>query len=345
MKTVTQLIADIQDEISLPLTDEDRWNTTAVISALNNVMVQKVVPDILSYGSEYLVFRQVISLANYSNNIIPVPKRAYGRMLREIKYLPLGQTSQTSEVNIPQISMVNADSSQSINYPFYCYFRNDALHLHRQDNSGVDTGSVVLYFYLKPSTIVNTTTQFATITDVATSTTYTVITVPSVGAELNTYCSTSETKMFDVLRVSTGAIVAYNIPLERNTSTTFRFVSALLSPTEMANYQTGGLPVTTTLNTEELVLVPAGSCQYSTISEDFDQLLVYYTCSKILSSIGDVQSLEVNEQNIKDLKAHYANVFGSRLAGEPQKVVNRNGIGRMMNGYGWNNRWRRWENN
>ena len=334
MKTVTQLISDIQDEISLPLNDDDRWNTTAVISALNNTMIEKVVPDILSFGSEYLVFRQVISLSGNTTNSVPVPKRAYGRMLREIKYLAAGQTAQSTEVNIPQISMTNADSNGYINYPFYCYFRNDAIYLYKSSNSGNDEGSLVLYFYLKPSTIVNKTTEFATITNAATSTTYTVLTVPSVGAELTTYCAVSSTKLFDVLRVSTGAVVAYNIPLERTATLSFRCASTLLDPTELANFQTGGFPVTTSLNTEELVLVPAGSCQYSTISEDFDRLLVLHTCSKILSSVGDVQALEVNEQNIKDLKKHYSNIFANRLAGEPVKIVNKNGIGRTMSWYG-----------
>lgn len=311
MKAISELIVDIQNIASIPLGDEDRWNTATLVSELNNVMLEKVVPDILRFGSEYFVFRKAQS-ANTS--LIPIPSRAYGRLIREIKYLQ-ANGERRNEQNIPQITLPNADNTVT---PLSVFMQNDAIVLHK-NNDAYNDGQIVLYYFLKPSTIVNETTQFAPISNISGST----ITTSSTGAALSTYCGVGQTKLFDVLRKSTGAIIEHDIAITRSATNTY---SASL---DVASYQSGGFPVVSPYS-EELYLVPAGQSQFSTLSDDFDKLLVYHTVSKIFESQGDFDALTVNEQRIKDLNAHYGRIFGNRISGEPTKAIDRQNIGRSI---------------
>ena len=97
MKTIQELIRIVQDRISLPLDDDDRWSTTAVVEAFNHALDDKLTPDLISEGSNYLVHRAVFTLSNYPLKAIPIPNRAAGRVIREVKYIPAsGSTDRKS---------------------------------------------------------------------------------------------------------------------------------------------------------------------------------------------------------------------------------------------------------
>ena len=315
MKQVSELITDIQNITSMPLGDEDRWNSATLVGEMNNVMLEKVVPDILRFGSEYFVFRKVIELG--TDDIIPIPARAYGRIIREVKYLAAND-ERNNEQNVPQLTLPNADADTR---PFAVFMQNDAIVLHRHADS--QTGSLVLYYFLKPSTLVNETLQFAPISNISSNT----VTTSSTGSALNTYCSVGQTKLFDVLRKTTGAIIEHDVVITRSATNTYTTTSPLGST--VSSYQSGGFPLVSPYS-EELYLVPAGQCQFSTLSDDFDKLLVYHTASKIFESQGDFDSLQINAGRIKEINDHYARIFGNRIAGEPTKVVDRQNIGRSI---------------
>jgi len=362
MKTIQELILGVQDRISLPLDDDDRWSTTALVRAFNAALDDKLTPDLVAEGSNYLVHRDVIPLTVngsvvYPLNSIPINKRAVGRALREVKFLPAGKTKIEDELNCPAISLEEKDmfSSESELYGSsvpYVFLENDSLRLVGGDLNG----SIVMYYSLEPSFLLDPTTsvtpsvpvQYATVTDCQISVSLTATTTlnsntlinPSInpttlniiagmpisgknipsgatvvsvtastivistnatatetgvtatiqknqilatsaGTAWDTYQATGTTKFVDIYCKTTGAILKANVRVTRSSTS---YVIAGLSQDEINQikaYQPGGFPVSGPYESE-LLLLPAGRSEFSTIPYEFDQLLILLcvrTCS------------------------------------------------------------------
>ena len=348
MKTIQELILDVQDRISLPLDDDDRWSTAALVRAFNNALDDKLTPDLVAEGSNYLVHREVVALtANGSPvfplNSIPIPKRAVGRALREVKYLPAGKTKIEDELNCPAISLEEKDmfSSESELYGSsvpYVFLENDSLRLVGGDLSG----SVVMYYSLEPSFLLDPTTsvnpsvpvQYATISDWSTTITATAASgwsayIPDTNPDT--------TKFVDIYRKTTGAILKANVRITRTGTSSYTLTD--LSEDEIKQikaHQPGGFPVSATGPYEsELLLLPAGKAEFSTIPYEFDQLLVLYVCERVLESLGDTEGLGIIMSKIKETKDSISRVTGNRLQGERRKLTDRRSIARIQRGQKW----------
>jgi len=337
MKTIQELIEAVQDRISLPLDDDDRWSTTALVRAFNAALDDKLTPDLASEGSNYLVHREVFPLSvngspAYPLNSIPLPVRAVGRSLREVKFLPEGKTKIQDELNCPAISLEEKDmyGNESEFYgssvPFI-FIENDNLRLV----GGESKGSVVMYYCLEPSTLQNTTGQYATITDWQTN-----ITAENGSASWDSYVA-SGVKFVDIYRKSTGAILKANVKVTRSGTT---YSNIVLDADEIAQIKTnqpGGFPVGGVVAPFEsdLLLLPAGKAEFSTIPYEFDQLLVLYACERVLESLGDTEGLQVVMAKIKETRDSISRVTGNRLQGERRKLTDRRSIARIQRGQKW----------
>lgn len=338
MKTIQELILDVQDRISLPLDDDDRWSTAALVRAFNNALDDKLTPDLVSEGSNYLVHRDVVALkvngvSVYPLNSIPLPVRAVGRALREVKYLPSGKTKIEEELNCPAISLEEKDMFVESNDLYtsdvpYVFIENDNLRLV----GGSPDGSIVFYYSLEPSTLENTSGKYATITNWSNST----ITA-TAGAAWNTHQATETTKFVDIYRKSTGAILKSNVRASRSSDT---YTISGLSAEEikqLQSNQTGGFPVGGVQSPFEsdLLLLPAGKSEFATIPYEFDQLLVLYVCERVLESLGDTDGLQVVMAKIKETRDSISRVTGNRLQGERRKLTDRRSIARIQRGHKW----------
>lgn len=334
MKTIQELILDVQDRISLPLDDEDRWSTTALVRAFNNALDDKLTPDLISEGSNYLIHREVVALTVNSVpvfplNSIPIPKRAVGRALREVKYLPAGKTKIEDELNCPAISLEEKDmfSTESELYGSsvpYIFMENDSLRLVGGDTKG----SIVMYYSLEPSTLQNTSGQYATITAWTTTITATA------GTAWDTYHATGTTKFVDIYRKTTGAILKSNVQMARS-GTTYTITGLSADEiTQIKTNQPGGFPVANPYESE-LLLLPAGKSEFSTIPYEYDQLLALYACERVLESLGDTEGLGVIMTKIKETKDSISRVTGNRLQGERRKLTDRRSIARIQRGQKW----------
>jgi hypothetical protein len=348
MKSVTELISAVVQLAGVPQQDDSRYNNDKIVETLNLSIEEKLTTELIQMGGEYLVVRQIVPLRDSSNNIlypsaiIPIPRRAYGRVLREVKYLTPGRTKRTDEINLPQTSITEYDTLTSgfgSSSPTCFFVENDGVGLF-SDPSSLQ-GSLVFYYYIKISTLTNKTSEFAQITNASYSgNTFTL--TATVGAELTTYCPVSSTKLFDIFRKTTGALFAYSVPFTRTNSTTFTSTSTEFtasSPTEIEAWQQGGLPLLG-YESSELYLVPAESCQFSTIPEEWDTLLIYHAASKILESLGDTEGLTVNETRITNLHFKIKTAYSSRVKGERLKVVDRRNIAYYQRIGGNNRLWR-----
>jgi hypothetical protein len=334
MKTIQELILDVQDRISLPLDDDDRWSTDALIRAFNNALDDKLTPDLVAEGSNYLVHREVIQLtANGSPafplNSVPIPKRAVGRALREVKYLPAGKTKIEEELNCPAISLEEKDmfSTESELYGSsvpYVFLENDSLRLVGGDLAG----AIVMYYSLEPSTLENSSGKYATVSNWSNST----ITA-TAGAQWDTY-QASGAKFVDIYRKSTGAILKANVKVTRSgTSYTIDGLSDE-EIKQIQSHQEGGFPVSGPYESE-LLLLPAGKAEFSTIPYEFDQLLVLYVSERVLESIGDTEGLQVVMGKIRETKDSISRITGNRLQGERRKLTDRRSIARIQRGRKW----------
>jgi hypothetical protein len=312
-------------------------------------MQEQVTPKLIMEGGEYLVHREVFPLQvggqpKYPSLRIPMPRRCYGRALSEIKYVADqgdGVFKQRDEINVTWCSVSEADAyeTQGFNFtnPMVCIM-ND--HVRLLGNPESATGALVFYYHLEPSDIVDKTTEFATVSNMAWVSGTTTFTA-SAGAEYSVYQPDTTVKFVDIYRVSTGAILRPDVKLTRSGSS---YTTTDLSESDVAelkNYQNGGVPVVAPF-VSEVYLLPANQSQFSTIPEAFDSILVLETSSRILESLGDTQGLEVVASMLKKAYDSISVSMGNRLSGQQKRVTDNRTIAayqRASNyGYRWNRR-------
>lgn len=349
MKTVDHIIAEIQDRISLPITDEDRWNKAAVIRVMNSVCTEQIMPLLIGEGSDFNIVREIIPLTtngviNYPTLRIPIPKRAYGRALREIKFIRTGATlERKNEQNVAQTSLAEADTYQNRNWTgsgFYtpmCYIEGDTIQM--LGDPATINGNVVLYYHIEISDIVDRTTEFASITDISHSNGVTTITA-TAGAEFTTFQGIGQTKLVDLYRWNSGAILKPDVALTRTGATTFTTSSLSADEaTEFAGYQQAGMPVTAPYSSD-LYLLPASQSMFSTIPYEMDSVLALETSSRILESLGDTEGLSTVQSMLKKAYDSVSLALGNRLSSQYKRVTDQRRLGQFQRnrGYGIRNR-------
>ena len=346
-RSIQELILDVYDKIRVPLDEDPRWSTPAIIRAFNAAMVDKLAPDLVAEGSNYLIHRDVLALTSndtpvYPLNSIPLPRRAIGRALREVKYLPAGKTKMEEELNCPAISLEEKDMFAESNDLFtaeapYVFIENDNLRLV----GGKMDGSIVMYYSLEPSKLTATIGRYAKIQRWTGNTGggLTIENAPSGGSSWETFIGYGATKIVDVFCKSTGAVLKTNVKVTRGSSSdTYTIVGLSLDEVkQIKTNQTGGFPNNADIvdYPPELYLVPAGECEFATIPEEFDQLLVLYVCERVLESLGDTAGLEIVMTKIKETRDSISRVTGNRLQGERRKLTDRRSLARIQRGHKW----------
>lgn len=334
MKLVAELIQDVKDRASIPDEDE-RISNEIILKVLNQVLDEHIYPDLLKISEEFNVVKKLVNLAAdngtaaFPGQVIPLPRRAYGRVLREVKYYD----GSDNLYNIPYISLQDEDRFlKGISYgaiPIGFYFIGDAIKLIGPNINLLNVGKLVLHYIIEPNTLVNTSTEYVPVLDVNYSAgmlNFVVdANVQALYPELATYCPTSNTKLFDLYRKSSGSMLAADIVLTRQTNvfSTDQLVAA--NVLDIENFQEGGFPVTAPYDAD-LILIPAGRTQYSTIPYEMDNLLAQIAVGRILDMIGDTEGLRVNDTRVKDLYLSVTSALGNRIRGESKKIVNRRSI-------------------
>ena len=346
MKLVSELIADVKDRASIPA-DDERITDTIILKVLNQVLDEHIYPSLLKISEEFGVVKKLVNLAAsdgtaaFPGQVIPLPRRAYGRILREVKYYD----GSDNLYNIPYVALQDEDRFlKGISYgaiPIGFYFIGDAIKLIGPNINLLNIGKLVLHYVIEPNTLVDNTTEYAPVTDMdSTSSAVRFIcksaTFDTTYAELNTYCSVNNTRLFDLYRKSSGALLAADIPLTREHGLGSLSGSELFSTDQLIaanildieNFQEGGFPVDLTLGLYEpdILLIPAGKSQYSTIPYEMDNLLVQIAVGRILDMIGDTEGLRVNDTRVKALYDSVTSALGNRIRGESKKIVNRRSI-------------------
>lgn len=344
MKLVADLIADVKDRASIPA-DDERITDAIILKVLNQVLDEHIYPDFLKISEEFGVVKKLVNLAAsdgtaaFPGQVIPLPRRAYGRILREVKYFD----GSDNLYNIPYISLQDEDRFlKGISYgaiPIGFYFISDAIKLIGPNINLLNVGKLVLHYVIEPNTLVNNSTEYAPVTDMDYNSTTQKVrfivetsTFNSTYADLNTYCSNNNTRLFDIYRKSSGSLLAADVELERDTSANYTYFSTsqlvISNILDIENFQEGGYPVdiSASIYEPDILLIPAGRSQYSTIPYEMDNLLVQIAVGRILDMIGDTEGLRVNDTRVKALYDSVTSALGNRIRGESKKIVNRRSI-------------------
>lgn len=340
MRSVSELVLAVQDRCSLPLLDGDRFDRAAVIRIMNEVLEEQVTPKIVTSSPEILTQRIVIPLktngqVNYPNRRVPVPARAYGRAVREVKYLGPGETSRQAEVNITQTSLQEADilstgittygnASSNIS----CYFEGDTIVLSLDPD---DDGSLVIYYTAKPNTLVDNTGFLSlTIEDFNTTAGWFRVvqeTFPSVVPPA--FPSLLNAGVYDIFRKSTGSIIVPQTVLTVSSISPNNLMTYTFSASEAQDVASYGVPTSST-NPADVYITRAGITFYSTIPPEFDHILILETCIRIMESLGDAAMLEILASQLQKAYTSIANLTSNRLPGQRKRVTDNRSLAKQQ---------------
>ena len=342
MKLVAELIQDVKDRASIPA-DDERISDTVILKVLNQVLDEHIYPDLLKISEEFGVVKKLVNLAAengttaFPGQVIPLPRRAYGRILREVKYYD----GSDNLYNIPYVALQDEDRFlKGISYgaiPIGFYFISDAIKLIGPNVNLLNVGKLVFHYVIEPNTLVNKTTEYAKVVNITPDTSPAsgvrfIIDSSNDYSQLNTYCGLSNTRLFDIYRSSSGSLLAADVEMTQAVDGGFVYFSTtqLTSANilDIANFQEGGYPVNTIADTYEpdIYLIPSERSQFSTVPYEMDNLLVQIAVGRILDMIGDTEGLRVNDTRVKALYESVTSALGNRIRGESKKIVNRRSI-------------------
>lgn len=351
---VSEIVSRVQRLISLP-TDSTLFQTADYVAFINDCLIEKIYPRVMKLRDDYFLVRDVFNLQNssaqdlYPTGVMPIPARAWGNTLREIKYID--NSGNFYKVN--PYFLEDLDLYQCRNLSFSSSYQKGFIPF----NSGIklippplqDNGSIEMHYIITPSqVIVGSTTngngdayseisnmQFNSSTNVAS---YTVSKLATDGF-MDILCPVGNSILFDVYNSQTGMLMATSILLTRSadsspTQSAFTGICTVqngtnfISPniTEMTNFQVGGYPVSTNSYSRSLYLVVAGVCPFTPLPPVLDNLLVYEMAIKILSAQGYVEELQIFLKEHDDLRKDLLSQMAMRVECEPFVISNKRGI-------------------
>ncbi len=342
-----ELISKVSRRVSLP-DNQGLFSVTDLLEFANDVIIEEIWPFLTGLVNEFNMIKDVIPLYDTEGNLlypaglIGLPPRCYGRVLREVKYL------STEDVihNIPQIDLVNEDMVSDFLRASYIRgfsMMSDGVKLWG-DLRAVN-GNIIFHYTGKPPKILTPTdsadytSAYADITGMTFGSDTFTFGTNTVGTYLNTYCPSGETRLFDIIRKSTGTMLVADVPLSRNTTL---FLTDVLTGDDLralAGFQVGGVGTTfgmiggsvnTDIYAPDLMIQPAGLSSFTPGFPETDQLLILGVACRILEAQDHVENLQIMEARKEKVKQQIVTILGDRITGEPQTVTSARGIRRAV---------------
>lgn len=345
---MTASFTDIKNKVKRLITmpiDDTLINDDDFLNFINDCLLESIFPRLMKIRDDYGLTREVFNLQDssgqdlYLTGIMPIPPRAWGNTLREVRYIDVSGNLY----KMTPYFLSDVDLYVYKNLAFSATWRKGFI----PNNSGIqlipppkqDPGSIEMYYILTPSAMIESSTPgdyYATITNIQfnSSTNVATYTIGSVDAEgaLNTI-GINDTNLYDVYNRSTGMILAQSIALTRTASLTYTGICTvqtgtnIISPNiqELTNFQAGGYPV---LNTyaPELYLTFAGISPFTTVPSPIDNLLYYEVAMKVLSAIGDFEQLQVMKAEHDERRKDILSQMAMRVECEPYIISNKRGV-------------------
>lgn len=351
---MTALVADIISKVKRLITlpeDDTLYQTSDFLAYINDCLIEKVYPRLMKIRDDYCLVREVFNLQNsqgidlYPTGVMPIPSRAWGNTLREIKYIDV--SGNYYKVN--PYYLEDIDLYQYRNLAFSSTYQKGFIPF----NSGIklipppmqDLGSIEMHYIVTPSILISSSqvsNAYGQITNMQfdSTTNYAIYVVNKLinNGVMDMFCPEGSTGVFDIYNAQTGMLLAVNVILGRlpDVADTSLFTGVctvqngtnIISPniTELTNFQFGGYPVVPPTYTPSLYLVPAGTNNFTPLPPPLDNLLIYEVALKILSAQGDLEQLQVISAEHVEMRKDILSQMALRVECEPPVISNKRGI-------------------
>lgn len=350
---ISDIITRIQRTITLP-PDQTLFQTPDFVAFINDALVEDIYPNLIKIRDDYCLVREVYPLQNsqaqdlYGTGVFPIPARAWGNTLREIKYIDVSG----NYYKMNPFELENLDLYQTRNLSFSASYLRGFIPF----NSGLklvpppqgDQGSIEVHYVVQPSTVLSDPTGFADISNMVYNNVTNLITytVGNIGSYLSTYCPPNNIGLFDIYDSQTGMLLAINLTLTCVNNTTYtgpcvtQIGTNTLDPsaTEMTNFQLGGYPVTVPYS-NMLYIVPAGQNSFTPLPTPVDNLLVYEVSCRILEAQGYVEELQTLNAKREMARKAILTPMALRVDGEYKILVPNRGVrSSVLSGGFWRRR-------
>lgn len=337
------IISKVKRLITLP-TDDTLFNTGDYINFINECILEEIMPNLMQIRDDYCLIRQVYPLQNsqaqnlYPTGVMPIPNRAWGNTLRELKYIDNGG----NYYNMNNLYLGDKDLYQTKNTPFSGGYGRGYIPF----NSGIelippplnDDGSIEMHYILSPSELIDDPLYYAQTIDLSynSSASIATFTVPAIdpSSDFSNYCDSGATALFDIYDYKTGMFLYIDLPMTRQGFTTFlcnvvtQQGTQILYPnvTELTNFQLGNFPVNIQTYVPQLYLVPSGATSFTPIPDVLDRILVYEVAMKIMAAQGYVEEIQIFQQKHSQLKASLYSQMAVRVDADAPVIKNKRGL-------------------
>jgi len=314
--TSTTLINDVQRRALIPQ-NQLTFTSDDFLALANDEIKIGLVPSVLSYHEEYLVYYKIFQL-NANQSRYTIPYRAIGMRLRDLFY-------QDIQGNMREMSRVSADDKafyQTVtleNRFVYFYIENNDVVILPQVGA-TPTGSVIMYFFMRPNELVDLsrvgTIQNYVSDPIALTTTFTLDQVPT---------GFSTTSLLDVMQTQPGHKTRFYDLKPTNVNTTNKTVT--FNTSDILPVQPGIVTNPTTIDIVNGDYISfSGECIIPQLPPELHTVLSQRVACRCLEALGDQQGLQSANVKLQEMEIKTGTLIDNRIEGAPKKINNIRGI-------------------
>lgn len=266
---------------------EGRYTDPEILSLAYNLLISNIVPMILAQKEEYYVRSEGQSVVTGQASY-PIPYRAFGLSLREVKIVRNGTIVDLPRIDLTAVTSTSAGSPSS----FYLEAQDVVLYPTPQSSEG----TIRLSYFLTPSRLVEIT-EVGLITSIDRNTGIITAAVPSSWTTGNSFDLVSsknghQTKAFDLTATNVSA----------QSSITFSS-SDIPSSIVVGDY-----------------VCLAGESPFLQMPDACYQYAIQLTVNQLYSSMGAQAENQAGEGKAQQFQAMIVTVLQNRVQGAPKKL-------------------------
>lgn len=286
--TTTQFLTDVKQLISLPANDQ-RVGTTSMLNFANRKMKDSVVPVIHSLNAEFFVTRTLVEIIP-QQVIYPLPTRAMGRKLRDIKL----KNQNNNRSPLPQIAIEREQFYRASSVPTGFFFYGDRIELIPTPTA--EGYFLELWWFIPPGNLVPVS-QAAVVQSITDDD----VTVDSVPAEI------TNGALIDFIAGTQGnSILGYDETITNISGNTISFGTDVV-PDDLAAGDYISIA-----QTSPVLQLP----------DDAEPYLVTLTAMEILQAISDFDGYNALREIRDEQKKNLMLLLQPRAEGEPIPLIN-----------------------
>jgi len=318
-----KLIASVKRRASIPdaqslITDNE------ILEFANEEMALNLIPLIYSKHEDYYLVRETVKLIAGQVRY-DIPYRAIGNKIREVAYKDSSNNlSEMFRISTDEVTSSGTYGSNGSDQLARFYIEGEEIVIHRDEDTFSGTGSIVIFYNLRPNVLVET------------------VNVPTVISNTDNG-DDSSTLVLSSLPATFIAGAEIDFVGKRSPHKIITFDNILTSSDSVAKSITlPTISVPSKLKVGDSVSA-AGETNLVNSPSDLHVLLAQMVAARVLESIGDTSGLKAADKKIKKMEENADLLLVNRVTGSPVKAINRNG-GLRSSGLGRKGR-RGWSSN